>query len=298
MGVLTSDGKGLIAVDRSERDGCVHRRARSPQWVVTLLLLHLLHSFASWTLFANPVYQTPLPYYFPALFATLLLHTIAAILCRHSGAAGLWQSCALLCHTLLHSRAILFCIFFCQTLLQSFARPSCQTLVLQAFAVLFCCSLVQSFESFAVFCTFLPYSLPHSFDAVCCTLVPYAFAIPLAAIFCSLLHAFTILFCCLLQCSALFTVFCHTLCHTSLPSFAIPLCHILLLQSLAILFTMLLAILHSFDALFYQILSPRTILPYSFTPFRHTMLPCSSDILFYSSPVLFCHTLASFFGPL
>jgi hypothetical protein len=92
-------------------------------------------SFASWTIFANPVYQTPLPYYFPALFATLLLHTIAAIL-------------------------------FCILVPYSFAF-SCETLLPDSSAAgLYSTLLLQSCAVFRVFCTLL-----HIFAILFATLV-------------------------------------------------------------------------------------------------------------------------------
>jgi hypothetical protein len=197
LGALTSDGKGLIAVDRSEREGCVYGRARSPQWVVTLLLLHLLHSFASWTIFANPVCQTPLPYYFPALFATLLLHSIAAILCRHSGAAGLWQSFAFSCHTLLHSFAKLFCI-----------------LVRDSLARLFCCAPLQySFAAVLRNLSSLLHSVAHFCHTLCHTRLLQSLALLCHTLLQSSIFFYRILspHFCHTPCCSLFAHFRHTL---------------------------------------------------------------------------------------
>jgi hypothetical protein len=159
-------------------------RVRSPQWVVTLLRLDC------------SVCQTPLPYYFPALFATLLLRTIAAILCRHSGAAGLWQSFALLCHTLLHSRAILFCILVRDSLARLFC---CRPLQYSFAAVLR--SLSSLLHSVAHFCHTLCHTrLMQSVALLCHTLLQSSiffyrtlslhFCDTLAAVFCSLFAHF------------------------------------------------------------------------------------------------------------
>jgi hypothetical protein len=162
MGVSIYDGKGLIAVDRSERDGCVHGRARSPHWVVTLLLLHLLHSFASWTILANPVCQTPLPYYFSCAFC----HTLAPYYsCNPLSAFWRCRSLAVFCTIVPYSFA-----FSCHALLHSFAKLFCSFLP-GSLARLFCCrplqysfaavlrSLSSLLQSFAHFCHTLCHTL-------------------------------------------------------------------------------------------------------------------------------------------